>query len=229
MPTVLVVGASRGLGLALVLELLSKPDCQVIATVRGTPPPALAISGARILELDMMDHASVAAAAAQLPPFDVLIANAAIGGDDRLLAASTARLSAYLEANVVGTHRVVRACLPRLREGKEKKIVLVSSLSGSLQTCVNKLRGFRGPYAVTKAAVNMLAVQYHNELNCEGKEGFIVVPIHPGWVSTDMGRITGDGGMPPADSARGIVNVVWGLQPEDSAKYLQWDGQVLPW
>jgi NAD(P)-dependent dehydrogenase (short-subunit alcohol dehydrogenase family) len=72
----------------------------------------------------------------------------------------------------------------------------------------------------------MLAVQLHNELS---EEGFTVVPIHPGWVATDMGNISGSGGMPVAKSASGILKVIGSLKPSDSATFYNWDGSVLPW
>jgi NAD(P)-dependent dehydrogenase (short-subunit alcohol dehydrogenase family) len=125
---------------------------------------------------------------------------AAIGSADRILSTTSSRLTEYLDANVVGPHRVVVAFLDALKKGEKKIIVLISSQSGSLTRQVNATRGFMGPYvsrifkyrlhvqqadmatthlqqAVTKAAVNMLAVQLHNELN---SDGFKVIPLHPG-------------------------------------------------
>lgn len=54
------------------------------------------------------------------------------------------------------------------------------------------------------------------------------MPVHPGWVATDMGKLLG-GGIEPKDSAQGIVRVVEGLKREDSAKFFQFDGTLLPW
>lgn len=70
----------------------------------------------------------------------------------------------------------------------------------------------------------MLAVQLHNELSMA--EGFTVVPIHPGWVATDMG---GEGGMPVTKSVADIKKVVLGLKLEDSAKFYNWDGSLIEW
>lgn len=125
--------------------------------------------------------------------------NAATGGKDDLLTTTPQQMADYLDANVVGPHRVVLAFLDALRKGQQKRIVLISSQSGSLTRQFATPRGFMGPYvsadaipkaelrsddrlasllkAVTKAALNMMAVQLHNELH---KEGFSVNPLHPG-------------------------------------------------
>jgi NAD(P)-dependent dehydrogenase (short-subunit alcohol dehydrogenase family) len=105
-----------------------------------------------------------------------LIINAAIGDSEQLASTTSSRLSEYLNANVVGPLRVVNAFLPALRARKTRKVVLISSVSGSIDTQIKSPEGsFGGPYAVTKGAVNMLAVQYHNELH--DSEGFIILPI----------------------------------------------------
>lgn len=77
---------------------------------------------------------------------DLLVVMAATGGKDDLLTTSPQQLTDYLDANVVGPHRVVLAFLDALRKGQEKKIVLISSQSGSLQKQRETPRGFMGPY-----------------------------------------------------------------------------------
>ncbi|KAK0447408.1 uncharacterized protein EV420DRAFT_1647734 [Desarmillaria tabescens] len=225
MPKVLVVGASRGLGLAIVEELQNHPSTTVIATVRGSIP----LEGIDTLtDVDISSDDSIAKAAQHplVQVLDMIIVNAAMGTPGRLLSTSTDTLSEYLSTNVVGPHRVVSAFIPALRRGRDKKIVFISSRAGSMHTQIGNSFGLMGPYTVTKAGCNMLAVQYHNELE---KEGFIVVPVNPGWVATDMGNLVGNGGMEPKDSAKGIVRVVEGLKREDSAKFFQFDGTLVPW
>lgn len=72
----------------------------------------------------------------------------------------------------------------------------------------------------------MMAVQLHNELH---KEGFIVIPMNPGWVATDMGSIAGSGGMPVSKSVTGMLKIINELKPENSATFYNYDGEILPW
>lgn len=71
---------------------------------------------------------------------------AATGGKDDLLTTSPQQMTAYLDANVVGPHRVVLAFLDALRKGQQKRIVLISSQSGSCTRQFATPRGFMGPY-----------------------------------------------------------------------------------
>ncbi|KAK7038890.1 hypothetical protein VNI00_010524 [Paramarasmius palmivorus] len=238
MPTnILIIGASRGLGLALAQEFASDPNYHIYASVRSPAPDNRLPANITQVILDITDDTSIHTAASSIPALDILIVNAAFGGDpERLTDVSPERLLEYLQPNVVGVHRVVRAFLPSLRKGEGvKKIILISSYQGSLegQKHASAEESYSGPYSVSKAAMNMLAVQYHNELNGYTKEvderRFVVVPIHPGWMATDMGKKGGDGGQDPRISAKGIVGVVNGLKKEDSAVFYQWDGKVLPW
>lgn len=220
--TTLVVGASRGIGKELVNQLAAEPSHNVIASVRKAQ--AFDKPNVSVIELDQCKPDTIAAAATSVKAIDTLIVNAAIGADETVLGITDERWEEYFDVNVMGVIRVVRAFLPALRAGSLKKIVLISSTSGSLEIQVDRTSGFRGPYSVTKAALNMLAIQLHNELS--KSEGFTVVPVHPGWVATDMG---GSGGMDVDKSASGIKKLVLGLKHEDSAKFYNYAGEALPW
>lgn len=177
MPKVLVVGASRGLGLALAKELQTRTSTTVVATVRSTTPLE---SIDTLTDVDIASDTSITKAAQHplVQKFDIIIINAAIGGLDALLASSPSVLESYLATNVIGPHRVVSAFLPALRRGREKKIIFISSSAGSFKIAESPTRMVRsGVYSVSKAALNMLAVQYADELK---EEGFVVVPVHPG-------------------------------------------------
>ena len=74
----------------------------------------------------------------------------------------------------------------------------------------------------------MLALNLHQDLS---GEGFTVIPMHPGWVDTALGNPGSayQGAMPPAESAAGIAKVVMNAKQEDSGRFLQWNGETLPW
>ncbi|KAJ7889243.1 hypothetical protein B0H13DRAFT_1888079 [Mycena leptocephala] len=180
-------------------------------------PTLDAVPNVQILTLDIADDASIEAAASSIPELDTLIINAGVGTRNPVTASSTADLETYLDVNLLGPHRTIRAFLPALRARTTRRIVAISSSSGSLaQQAAPGSGGLAGCYGVSKAALNMLVVQCHKELH---KEGFTVVPVHPGWVATDMGNQHGSGGMSPATSAKAILKLVDELTPEKSGTF----------
>ncbi|KAF7329244.1 hypothetical protein MKEN_00185100 [Mycena kentingensis (nom. inval.)] len=228
--TVLVVGASRGIGLALVEQLAATAGTRTLGTVR-TASSELAgrLPNVTFLPLDISSEESVAAAAASVPELDILIVNAGMGSRDPVTTTSTEKLATYLDVNVLGPHRVLRAFLPALRKGKSKKIAFISSSSGSLEIQATPTSiGLAGCYGTSKTALNMLMVQASNELNRAG-EGFAVISIHPGWVATDMGNAHGPGGMPPADSARQMLELIGKVDTSKSGAFYRFDGEKMPW
>nr|GAT52301.1 predicted protein [Mycena chlorophos] len=229
---VLVVGGSRGLGLGFVKQLAQTPATRAIGTLRK-PAPNLEkeLPHAKFLLMDMTDDASVVAAAAQVPELDVLVINGAFGARDPVTSTSTATLQTYLETNVLGPHRVINAFLPALRARKTRKIVVIASSSASLAFQAEPTSGgLAGSYGVSKAALNMLVVQIAKELNRPpANEAFTVVPIHPGWVATDMGNQHGPGGQDPQEAAKKILELVDKLESKDSATFYKFDGTTMPW
>jgi NAD(P)-dependent dehydrogenase (short-subunit alcohol dehydrogenase family) len=225
-PITLVIGASRGIGLEFVNQLAAISTNAVIATMRKPFDIQSKNNNVKVLQLDQTDDASVTSAAALVPEVDTLIINAAIGYDELLKDISSSRLAEYLDTNVVGPQRVVNAFLPALLARSTRKVVFLSSTAASLSGQVNETFGLRGPYAVSKAAANMMMVQYHNEL---GGQGFTVVSVHPGWVATEMGNLAGEGGMSTETSVGYVLKIVNGLRKEDGAKYFNYDGSLLAW
>ncbi|PYH94015.1 NAD(P)-binding protein, partial [Aspergillus ellipticus CBS 707.79] len=132
----------------------------------------------------------------------------------------------YISTNVLGPLRVVQAFLPALMAQKTRKVIITSSYCGSFGVQTAGLCGWGGPYAVSKAAVNMLAVQLHDELQ---SEGVIVVPLHPGNVATDMGNIGEGGGTPVQKAVNDILQTISNITVKESGKFLSYDCTVLPW
>ncbi len=221
--TVLVTGANRGIGLELARQYAAD-GWQVIGTARKPEEAdALRESGAKVMQLDVTDQASVEQLAADLGdrPIDVLINNAGILPRMRALAdVDFDDYNRVLAVNTVGPVRVTQALIPNLQAGDGKTIVNVTSQLGSI---TNSSGGFYG-YRESKAALNMFTRSLAADL---GPQGFVCIVIHPGWVRTDMGGANAP--VLPKDSAAGIRRVVGGLSPEDNGTYWTFEGKTLPW
>ena len=88
----------------------------------------------------------------------------------------------------------------------------------------DNLSGGRYAYRSSKAAVNIVMKSLSVDL---APRGITCVVMHPGWVRTDMG---GEGGkLSPAESVKALRSIIDSLKPEDSGKFLNWDGKVYPW
>ena len=222
-----VTGANRGIGLEFVKQLTARGE-EVAATVRdpgdASELRALARPGVRldIHRLDVADDASVDAFATQLPagPVDVLINNAGVSGVKGGELIDPHDIVRVLNVNAVGTLRVVRALLPRLREGKGRKIINLTSQLGSIA----EANGGRYAYRLSKAALNMATKLLAGDLRAEG---FLTVALHPGWVQTRMGGTAAP--VPPEQSVAGMLGIIDGLTAEQSGHTFDFQGRPIPW
>jgi NAD(P)-dependent dehydrogenase (short-subunit alcohol dehydrogenase family) len=227
--SVLITGANRGLGLEFARQYL-RAGWTVIATARD-PAAAKDLAalgdGLRIVPLDVTSAESVAALATALngQPIDLLINNAGVGvgldGGPHLADLKIDEFEHVLRVNAVGPVRVTQALLPNLRAGKGRTVVGITSTLGSITA--NRQGGFYG-YRESKAALDMFVRSIAAELK---DEGFTCVALFPGWVKTDMGGP--DAQLTPEQSVTGMRRVLDGLKPEDSGKFLGFDGSKSPW
>jgi NAD(P)-dependent dehydrogenase (short-subunit alcohol dehydrogenase family) len=222
--TVLITGANRGIGLEYARQFEAK-GYTVIGTARQ-PDEATELKalGVRVEALDVTDAASVAALARRLDgvPIDVLINNAGIGDrdDTDVLATDFAQFERTLAVNTIGPLRVTQALLPNLRAGKRKHIVNMSSRLGSI--ALNN--GEYPAYRASKAALN----QVNRSLSIDlGKQGFVVVVVHPGWVRTEMGGA--EAPLSPDESVRGLVALIERLAASDNGRFYDYLGAEIPW
>jgi NAD(P)-dependent dehydrogenase (short-subunit alcohol dehydrogenase family) len=225
--TVLITGANRGIGLELARQYHAA-GWSVIATARDPDAATeLRAIGADILvpRLDVASQESVVALAKSLEnrPIDLLINNAGVFASrgTKLTDLDLADFEDSMQVNAIGPIRVTQALLPNLRAGKGKKIVGITSTLGSLAN--NTDGGFYG-YRESKAALNMFLRTIAAELR---SEGFICIPLHPGWVQTDMGGPSAH--LTPKESVTGMRKVIDNLKPADSGKFWEYDGSNLPW
>jgi NAD(P)-dependent dehydrogenase (short-subunit alcohol dehydrogenase family) len=221
MPTVLVTGANRGIGLALCKRLSARGD-QVIAACRTPSAPLAALPGVRVEPgSDVGSDAAMTELAARLrgTRIDTLIANAGILREDSLAALDFATVHEQLEVNALGPLRTVRQLLPGLHEGS--KIALITSRMGSIGD--NNSGGYYG-YRMSKAALNAAGVSLAHDLRARG---IAVAILHPGFVRTEM---TGREGLLDADdSARLLLERIDALTLETSGGFWHANGERLPW
>ncbi|HWD61042.1 MAG TPA: SDR family NAD(P)-dependent oxidoreductase [Humibacter sp.] len=191
MTTTLITGANRSLGLETVRRLIQAGHTVYAGMRDPATGDAARVLGARPIQLDVTDQASVDDAIAQLPALDVLVNNAGIlgasfGVDDLTAAA----LQTVLDTNVVGIVRVTQAALPLLRASTNPVIVNVASGVGwprYLSTEGHDEFPVTGiPYAASKAAAIALTVQYAKNL-----PGMRINASDPGYTATDFNRHRG--------------------------------------
>lgn len=226
MPTVLITGCNRGLGLGLT-QTYAADGWSVIATCRdpGRASDLAAVRGdVEVHGLDVTDSRGIDALAEELSgrPIDLLINSAGVYGGG---AESFGRLDpeAWVDTfrvNSVAPVMVTRAFLDHLRRGKGRTVVGITSRMGSIG------EGMSGHYAYrsSKAALNAAFTVMSSDL---GRHGITVVVMHPGWVRTSMGGRSAP--LSPLDSAATLKRVIGGLTPADSGRFLNYDGREIPW
>jgi len=224
--TVLIIGASRGLGLGLAKQF-THDGWQVIATVRD-PQRAdelKSLSNVRIEALDIEDAAAVDALAQRLSgtSLDVLYINAGISGS-RELSARTAThddVSHLFMTNAVAPVRLAKRMLSLVKP-QTGIITFMSSIMGSVESGP----GMGMPlYGASKAALNHLTRTFVAGL--EEASGLTVLSMHPGWVKTEMG-----GAEAPLDietSCRGMIEQVKRAAGQGGHRFVDYQGDALPW
>lgn len=222
--TVLITGANRGIGLELARQY-STAGWHVIATARRPEAATeLRTAGVDIMQLDVTDQASVDTLAKDLAgrPIDILINNAGVQSLMWTLAEiEISEIERLLAVNALGPIRVTRALLPNLRSGELRKIVNVTSNLSSIAG--NTDGGFYG-YRESKAALNMFTRSVAAEL---GREGFICIVLHPGWVKTDMGGASAP--LDVRDSVLGMRGVIEDLESADNGTFWTHAGDQMAW
>ena len=226
--TVLIAGASRGLGLGLAREWLHR-GWSVVGTVRGAARTGLHDAadeaGGRlsIEQLDITDPASIAALAARLTgrTFDVLFVNAGVasGGEDRVDQMDTAEFSRIMETNALGPLRAVEVLGPLVVSGGT-----IAAMSSSLGSVALNESGGMEAYRASKAALNTLMRSYAVRHSGEGRT---LALVHPGWVRTDMGGPKAS--LTVEDSASGIVDALLSRQGQPGLQYYDYQGKTVPW
>jgi len=231
MPTVLVTGANRGLGLEFcrqyaeagwkVLACCRQPE--QAADLRGLAAkhPALSIHA-----LNLADFASIDRLARELAAeaIDVLLLNAGVYADSAQNGFGALDYPLWLDSFIVNTQAPVKLAevfLPQVKRSGRKLIVAISSLMGSM---ADNTSGGSLLYRSSKAALNAAMKSLSLDL---AEAGVGVLILHPGWVKTDMGGPNAP--TSPAESIAGMRRVIEAHTPADSGRFVDFRGNAAPW
>jgi len=227
MPTVLITGASRGIGLEFSRQYAAQ-GWKVLAACRN-PAGATDLNklngDVSLFALDVDDDNSINQLAERLKgvPIDVLINNAGISGraSGTLGSVSSEDWLQVLRTNTIAPLKMAEAFADNVAASKDRKLVAITSRLGSIE--LNDGGGMYS-YRSSKAALN--AAWKSLSLDLKGKKITCVV-FHPGWVQTDMGGKSAP--VLPKDSVAGMSKVIAGLKPSDTGKFFNYDGAALAW
>jgi len=221
----LVIGASGGIGAALVAALREDPRCaQVVELGRATQPA-----------LDLAEPASIERAAAELAgqgAFQLIVNAAGVLHDEsfmpekRLADLNPAQLLATFQVNTFGPALLLRYFCGLL-DRQRGVLAMLSAKVGSIGD--NRLGGWYS-YRASKAALNMLIKTAAIEVR-RSQPNAVLLALHPGTVNSALSQPFrgAEIGRPAAVAAHDLLRVIDSLGPEASGSFHAYDGQPLPW
>ena len=232
MPSVLITGANRGLGLEYARQY-NQLGWDVIACTRKPDSPELRELNQqqlRIFMLDVTDHAAIDELTAQLSELaiDILINNAGTTGPrgaPECMEYSGVDNMDYaiwretLEVNLLGAFKVATAFRPNLTSADKGILVNMSSDLGSMtQNTMGNMYSYRS----SKTALNMLTKGFANDC-----PEFITRSMAPGWCRTELGGM--DAEIDPAESVADQINTLAKITQDQSGSFIDRFGKPVPW
>ncbi|HSR45720.1 MAG TPA: SDR family NAD(P)-dependent oxidoreductase [Acidimicrobiia bacterium] len=209
---VLIVGASRGIGLGLVRSYLDD-GWTVHATTRTPEAPGElgSLAGPIVVHgFDVLDETD--GLIPSVGGLDVLIHNAGVGrGTPRGL---------MMAVNAEAPIRVAQDFLDAGALTTGGKVVLVTSQMGARRGSTGSL----GDYGDSKAALND---EFRARADAWRDAGIVAIVMHPGWVRTDMGGEAAP--LSIEESAEGMRSLISTLGPDHHGRFWTWDGREHPW
>ncbi|OQE34588.1 hypothetical protein PENCOP_c017G05000 [Penicillium coprophilum] len=246
MSTVLISGANKGIGLALVSRYLARNNVTVIAAVRNPNSSESTLSnlptgtGSRliIVEIDASSNTDAKAAVESLSShgvsaLDIVIANAGIfdrAAFTTVAESSIAQIQSHLDVNTLGPIRLFQATLPLLQKSSSARFVLISTLMATIGD-MKDAPWTTAPYGASKAAANFFV----RKINFE-HDHIATLAVNPGSVKTDSGndacRTLGfdEAFVEIKDSVSAIVNKIDGLTKDNGAgEFWSIDDTTVAW
>ncbi|MDA8230486.1 MAG: SDR family oxidoreductase [Magnetospirillum sp.] len=222
MPTIVITGANRGLGLEFARQYAAD-GWRVLAVVRDpVKGRAASEAGAEVYVCDVADPAQIARLKTSLAgiPIDVLLCNAGVYGERQSLGSiDPEEFLRVVRINALGPLLLAEALAPQLTGLK-----IVAAVSSKMGSVADNISGGVYAYRASKAALDMVVKSLSLDLK---ERGVVAVALSPGWVRTDMGGMSAPLDAPTA--VGGMRRVLAGLTPGDSGKFLHWDGSEVPW
>ena len=218
MPTVLITGANRGIGLEFARQY-SADGWDVIATARQSSNELNALD-VRVEPLELTDLQSVASFGERIDRLDLLIANAGTWQPEHAESAEDGRGWAdMMVTNCIAPYLLAKSVLPHVAEARGKLMALTSGMGS-----IGESSGGYVPYRSSKAALNMA---WH-ALSIEVKRhGIVAAVLDPGWVQTRMGGAGAP--TPPEESVRDMRALIERLGPAESGGFFKRDGSRHSW
>lgn len=231
MPTLLITGANRGLGLELCKQFLQL-DWTVHAACRN-PDNATRLSVVAdkypdqltLHTLDVSNHQQIKDLKKKIgeKPIDVLFNNAGVyAGESAEFGSSNTDV--WLDAfniNVISPMKMMEAFVDNIASSEMKIIASMSSKMGSIS---ENSSGGSYAYRSTKSALNSVMVCAAHDLKAKGITALI---LHPGWVRTDMGGPNGE--LSVEESATNLIKTIGKASIKVSGKFFDIDGSIIPW
>lgn len=237
MPTVLITGTNRGIGLGLVRHY-SEAGWRVIAACRN---PSAAVDLAVIAQandevvverIDLENHETIDALAEKYAgvPIDVIINNAATVGPrdpnmEQIYRQKFGSLDydawgTVFRINTMGPAKVAEAFVSNLELSEQRKLVNISSSMGSITLGLSPVYLYNSAKAALNRVTSMLAVDLRDR-------GIICVAFCPGHVRTDLGGA--DAAVSVDESVSGMRKLISELTMDDTGTYTRYNGETVPW
>ena len=223
MPTVLITGCDRGLGLEFARQYAAA-GCRVHATCLD-PAGAKevhAIEGdARVVKLDVCDHAAVDRLASEMAgePIDILVSNAGIARPHPGFGATEyAQGRRVLDVNLIGPMKLAEAFVEHVAASDMKVMAFVSSRMGSIGL---NLTGGSYAYRSSKAGLNTVVKSLAIDLQ---PRHILVLALHPGWAKTEPGAR-----VPVDESVAGMRAVIARCSRHETGCFFAYNDTLLPW
>jgi len=224
MSTVLVIGATRGIGLEFVRQYAAD-GARVIGTFRhAQDADKLRALGVRALHLDALDPDSVAALGSHLDgqPIDIALLVAGVYGPDisDLTPPSREQFDLVMHTNVLTPMQLI-PLLAQSLQAAQGKLAAISSRMGSIGLATDTQNWL---YRASKAALNSVVKSASIEL---GARGVVCMALSPGWVRTDMGGPSAQ--LDVRDSVTALRRVIAAANRSHNGRFLNYTGEQYEW